>query len=151
MQDFLWERLANNSGDIIDTSGKVIGQHLGIHRYTIGQRKGIELGWGPALFVIDKITTSNTLVVWPEDSPELLRKSCRLTDWVSIDTDIKFLQEKPITGKIRYRQIDIAVTLSYKEDGLVANFKEPQRAVTPGQFLVIYQGSHVIGSGIICW
>jgi tRNA-specific 2-thiouridylase len=55
----------------------------------------------------------------------------------------------PITGKIRYRQVDIAVTLTYDGMDLIANFNEPQRAVTPGQFLVAYRGNQVIGSGII--
>lgn len=151
MQDFLGERLPSNSGDIVNTVGKVIGKHSGIHRYTIGQRKGIELGGGPALFVIDKIAASNTLIVGPEDSPELLRENCRLADWISIDMDFMSLLETPLTCKIRYRQVDIGVTLTYLNGELIAYFSEPQRAVTPGQFLVAYQGSRIIGSGVICW
>ena len=100
--------------------------------------------------MINKIASSNTLIVGPYNSPELLQNKCILRDWISIKDDYQSLLGIPLTCKIRYRQADTEVTLNYSDNQLIANFEEPQRAITPGQFLVAYQGSRVIGSGIIC-
>jgi tRNA U34 2-thiouridine synthase MnmA/TrmU len=97
--------------------------------------------------VIDKIPENNTLIVGPEDSIELLKEKCILRDWISQEE----IFNMPLTCKIRYRQADIDLILSQNSDGtILAQFKESQRAVTPGQFLVAYSGGGVVGSGIIC-
>ena len=76
IQDFLGSRIDEKYGDILDTWGVKIGEHQGIHRYTIGQRRGIEVGGGPALFVVSKNATRNTLIVGPENTPGLFTHRC---------------------------------------------------------------------------
>ena len=85
MKEFLERRFPKNPGNILDTSGKVIGIHEGAFSYTIGQRKGIEIGGGPALFVISRDPHANTITVGTEDELELYSKECTLTDWVGDD------------------------------------------------------------------
>ena len=106
MQEFLARRIPDTPGNILDRSGNILGKHLGVHRYTIGQRKGIELGGGPALFVISKDALTRTIVVGEEESPELLCASL-------VGNDLHLIHPHQlntnISAKIRYRQEDIPV------------------------------------------
>lgn len=81
MKAFLERRFPKQAGNILNTSGKIIGLHEGAFSYTIGQRKGIEIGGGPALFVIGKNTKANTITVGTESELKLYSKSCTLTEW----------------------------------------------------------------------
>jgi tRNA-specific 2-thiouridylase len=81
MREFLEKRLPKKPGNILDISGKIIGEHEGAFSYTIGQRKGIKIGTDRALFVIAKDTRANTITVGGEDELDLYSDTCSLTDW----------------------------------------------------------------------
>jgi tRNA-uridine 2-sulfurtransferase len=148
IREFLARHIELHPGDIVDTSGRVLGRHEGIEIYTLGQRKGIGVGGGPARFVVAKDMTTHTLVVGDENDPALLSGSCRVERWRWI--------ESPRTGtwhagvKIRYRQPDQSAEAEIAADGTgLIRFDAPQRAVTPGQVAVAYDGDRVVGSGEI--
>ncbi|MBP6981437.1 tRNA 2-thiouridine(34) synthase MnmA [Candidatus Gracilibacteria bacterium] len=146
MKEFLSRRFPKNPGDILTTDGAIIGKHEGAFSYTIGQRKGIEIGGGPALFVVAKDTIKNTITVGTSEELSLYGKDCLLSDWIG---------EIPETGKaygakIRYRQIDQACEIKKEIGGnLHIFFTESQRAITPGQICVVYDSDRVVGSGVI--
>lgn len=145
MKEFLERRFPKNPGNILNTQGEVIGKHEWAFSYTIGQRKGIEIWGGPALFVIAKDTKKNTITVGKSEELELYSKECSITDWVG-----KTLEPwKKYQAKIRYRQEDQLVSIQSFEDTFLISFDTPQRAITPGQICVLYEESAVKGSGII--
>jgi len=136
-------------GDIVDTSGKRRGSHDGIAFYTIGQRRRINVGSPIPLFVVDIDAASNTVVVGNND--ELLAQGLVADDinWVGIG-----VLSGPLTvhAKIRYNMQPVPATVEPGDDGsIVLRFDEPQRAVTPGQSLVMYEnaGESVLGGGTI--
>ncbi|MBP5604478.1 MAG: tRNA 2-thiouridine(34) synthase MnmA [Ruminiclostridium sp.] len=134
-------------GDVKDSSGKVLGRHNGLINYTIGQRKGLGIAFGKPVYVIGKDLAENTLIVGDED--ELMRRVLTAFDlnWIAFERP-----EKPFScsAKIRYRMPEQPCTVYPCEDGKVrVEFDEPQRAVTPGQRVVFYDGDIVIGGGII--
>lgn len=148
MKEFLEKRLPKKTGDILDTSGKVLGQHEGAWSYTIGQRRGIEVGGGPALFVIAKDITNNTITVGTTEELELY--SDRLTalkwHWIGEPRIFPFRAR----AKIRYRQDDQDIEcVQVGDDRVEIRFSAPQRAITSGQIVVVYDGDEVVGSGII--
>jgi tRNA-uridine 2-sulfurtransferase len=149
MKEFLERRFPKKPWNILDTSGKIIGEHEWAFSYTIGQRKGIEIWGGPALFVIAKDTKINTITVGYEDELKLFSNTCTLTDWIWDMPE----EGKKYGAKIRYRQEDQEVMIN---DGAPEftiynlQFTIPQRAITPGQICVIYDGDIVVGSGVIC-
>jgi len=136
-------------GDIVDTSGKRRGSHDGIAFYTIGQRRRINVGSPIPLFVVDIDAASNTVIVGNND--ELLAQGLVADDinWVGIG-----VLSGPLTvhAKIRYNMQPVPATVEPGDDGsVVLRFDEPQRAVTPGQSLVMYEnaGESVLGGGTI--
>jgi len=140
-------------GDIIDAETKqIIGRHEGLAWYTIGQRKGINVGGtGLPLYVVDKDMKKNILyVVKGTHHPQLYKtkliveKAHWLIDEPKLPMNIK--------AKIRYRQPDQeAILESSNQDNknLFVKFKDPQRAVTPGQSVVFYKDDQCLGGGII--
>lgn len=134
-------------GDFIDTEGNVIGRHLGTVRYTIGQRRGLGVPAESRLYVCSKNLEDNTVTLGhPED---LFSKSLIAEDfnWISIPALTEPLQLK---AKTRYRQVEQDVTVSPMDDGRVlVELNEPQRAVTVGQAVVLYDGDTVVGGGTI--
>ena len=147
MKEFLERRLPRTPGNILDMDGKVIGQHDGAFSYTIGQRKGIGVGWGPARFVVGKDIKNNTITVGWEWDMSLFSPSCDLTDWIGEE----LILWKIYGAKIRYRQEDqeCQCTMSNEQWTIRVEFKNPQRAVTSGQICVIYDEDRVMGSGVI--
>ena len=137
------------SGDIVDAAGAVLGTHNGLYRYTVGQRRGLNLNNGPH-YVLSMDMEDNRLVVGPET--ELYSKGlvARELNWIS---GAKPDASEPVVVKIRYRHEGAAATLCFlegEEDGLVAvDFNEAQRAVTPGQAVVFYRDNEVLGGGWI--
>lgn len=97
---FLKSHIPVKKGVILDTSGKVIGEHDGAFQYTIGQRKGIGVGGGPALYVVEKDVEKNIVIVGTEDDPRLFQDSCILSDMNWFVDDIPMSCE----AQIRYRQ-----------------------------------------------
>ncbi len=145
MKEFLEKRFPKKPGNILDQSGNILGVHEWAYSYTIGQRKGIEIGGGPALFVIAKDTLANTITVWGEVDLQLFSSSCTLTNWVWSDP----IDWKKYNAKIRYRQADQACLIKKWDPLLEVSFTQAQRAIASGQICVIYDGDIVVGSGVI--
>ncbi len=145
MKEFLERRLPKKPGNILNIHGKIIGEHEWAFSYTIGQRKGIKVGGGPALFVIAKDTSANTITVGNKDELSLYKNECILVEWSGKTPEAW----KKYWAKIRYRQEDQKVQLKTDSWQLIVSFEIPQRAITPGQICVIYNGDRVLGSGII--
>jgi tRNA-specific 2-thiouridylase len=140
-------RMPEESGEIVTTSGEIIGRHHGLHRYTVGQRKGLGIAAGRPLYVVALETERQRLVVG-EDC-ELGREACVVRDanWVSIAHP-----DAPVEAmvKIRHRHEPAAATVVSLDDRTAeVRFREPQRAVTPGQAAVFYSGERVLGGGWI--
>ncbi|HYP25553.1 MAG TPA: tRNA 2-thiouridine(34) synthase MnmA [Blastocatellia bacterium] len=134
-------------GDIETTEGRVVGEHGGLHRYTIGQRRGIGISSPDPLYVVKIDVPRNRLVVGKRD--ELYSRSLIATgvNWLSIA-----LPDAPVraTVKIRYRSPEAMATLTPLKAGTVrVDFDAPQAAVTPGQATVFYDGDLVLGGGWI--
>jgi tRNA-specific 2-thiouridylase len=135
--------------------GHVVGEHNGAHYYTIGQRRGLNIGgFEKPLFVIGTDTNKNLIYMgMGEDHPGLYRKGLfiPLADehWVREDLVLKEGGSGKYMARIRYRQPLEACTLYKKAEGLYIIFDRPQRGITPGQFAAWYKGSELIGSGVI--
>lgn len=134
-------------GNFISTDGKILGEHTGIINYTVGQRKGLGIALGKPIFVASKDAKSNTVTLC--DNEELF--SCSLTAHsVNLLTNVDLSAPVRLTAKIRYRHTPSTVTAQILPDGrLQVNFDEPQRAITPGQSVVLYDGDVLVGGGII--
>ena len=150
-KDFLSNYLKPNPGNIVDLNNKVVGAHDGLMFYTIGQRHGLNIGGpGEAWYVAAKdIGRNDLLVVQGHDHPAMLTKSvtARNLDWVS---DISPSVGDKITAKTRYRQSDQSGTIrQLNADQMLVEFDLPQRAVTPGQALVLYDQRRCLGGGTI--
>lgn len=147
--DFIRDFIPTKPGDIIDTDGKIIGRHDGVYYYTIGQRHGIKIGGGIPYFVIEKNIKKNQLIVAKganEDS--LLSKQADIKSFNWIDKrDIKKI--KSCKSRIRYRQPLQSCKIVSKNSRLKLLFNKKQRAVTPGQFAVLYKSKRMLGGGII--
>jgi len=149
---FLQNYLPNQEGDIVDTTGKVVGKHIGLMYYTLGQRRGLGLGGtedgSGRWFVAEKDMANNRLVVSHGDESVLMSKSLVASglNWIPAPPAQKF----GCTAKFRYRQDEQAVEVELLPDGKAkVNFCEKQRAVTPGQFVVFYDETRCLGGGTI--
>lgn len=147
-KEFLENYLPNIPGDVynIDT-GKKMGTHIGLMYYTIGQRRGLNLGGTTnRTFVVGKNLKDNILYISEgEESTYLYSDACLVED-VNFITD-----ERPTscTAKFRYRQKDYPVTLEYLDHGILVHYPEQIKSVTPGQACVFYQGEECLGGGFI--
>ena len=145
---FLENYLPNNPGDIVDIeTGKVLGRHVGLMYYTIGQRRGLNIGGTKdRLFVVKKDLNKNVLYVASGD------ESKYLISYSAIIEDVNLLDDLPYecNAKFRYRQKDNKVFVTKLEDGnLLVKYPDGVRAVTPGQACVFYNGDECLGGGII--
>ena len=135
------------SGDFVDIDGNVLGKHQGLENYTIGQRKGLGISLGKPMFVGKKNTEKNTVTLCSDQ--ELYASSLTAN---SLNFLVNETFEKPIKlqAKIRYRHSPASATVTrIAEDKLRVDFDLPQRAITAGQSLVLYDGDTVVGGGII--
>ena len=134
-------------GDFLDTNGNVVGRHQGAVAYTIGQRKGLGLAMGQPVYVCSKDIENNTVTV--DSNEALFRKGLRANNWNWIPFPALTAPIR-VTAKVRYRHIEQPATV-YPEDGGYARieFDEPQRAITTGQAVVLYQKDLVVGGGTI--
>ena len=135
------------AGEFVDTAGNVLGQHKGIHRYTIGQRTGLGIAVGRPVYV-NKIDAENNRVVLG-DKDELLSSGCEVDsmNWISGIIPDQSIQAEV---KIRYRHPGESATIRIlSETKVEIRFDSPQRAITPGQAAVIYNGDQVLGGGWI--
>jgi tRNA-specific 2-thiouridylase len=147
--DFVTRHLpdAANEGEIVDSSGAVIGRHRGVHRYTVGQRKGLGVSGKTPLYVLRLEPADQRVVVGPRE--ELGRADFRAKD-------VNWIAGAPpsgparLTARIRHRHADAPATVTPEGDGFASvRFDEPQLAVTPGQAAVFYDGEVVMGGGWI--
>ncbi|MDP4184334.1 MAG: tRNA 2-thiouridine(34) synthase MnmA [Bacteroidota bacterium] len=135
--------------------GKVIGKHQGAHYYTIGQRKGLNIGGRPEpLFILNTDVERNFIYVGQgHDHPCLSRKALHIltneVHWIREDLRMLPGEERSYQVRIRYRQPLAEAKLYCREEGLYIVFEEKQRAVVPGQFAAWYDGDELIGSGVI--
>ena len=152
---FLSSYLPACKGKILDLSGKQVGEHCGLMYYTLGQRKGLELGGikgeenGGRWFVVKKDLQNNILYVSHGDEAPLYSKSCEVSgfNWIPAPPQKRDFVCK---AKFRYRQPDLDVCVHVKDDGnLHIEFAEKQRAVTEGQYAVLYDGINCLGGGVI--
>lgn len=148
-REFLGDYITYKEGNLETLSGKVVGQHLGVAFYTIGQRKGLKIGGpGDAWFVVGKDVARNVVFVEQgEDHPSLYKRALTATEVSWVDA----VPEFPLrcTAKIRYRQEDQACTVSCNEHTLSVTFDQPQRAITPRQAIVFYQEHRCLGGALI--
>ncbi len=153
-KQFLAQYLPAQPGDIVLPDGTVVGRHDGLMYYTLGQRRGLGIGGGGdgrRYFVVDKDLARNRLVVVQgEDDARLYRGECECEQVTFIRQALPVDTPCRLTAKVRYRQPDQACTAELGGDGLLRlTFDEPQRAVTPGQSAVLYDGEVCLGGGII--
>jgi tRNA-uridine 2-sulfurtransferase len=154
-RDFLAQYLAPEPGRILSVAGQHLGEHIGLPFYTLGQRGGIGLGGqrgssGEPWYVVAKRVADNVLIVAQgENHPALFSRTLvtGAVNWLcSPPSDPQF----DATVRLRYRQDDQAARLHLRDDGGVhIEALQPQRAVTPGQSAVIYQGTRCLGGGVI--
>ena len=152
-QEFIEERLVANgvnatdimkAGDIVTPSGEVLGKHMGLHSYTVGQRKGLSLNNGPWYVVALDMEKNNLVVGKDEDifSSSLTAREFHWTNGIpSADLTLE--------AKIRYSKKTAPCSFEVSDDKVIVSFETPQKAVTPGQAVVLYEGDRVVGGGWI--
>jgi tRNA-specific 2-thiouridylase len=134
-------------GQIVSTGGAVIGEHTGIHRYTVGQRRGIGISSAQPLYVIGIDSEQNRVVVGNQE--ELLGDEFTAAgvNWIMFDSPGAPVR---VEVRVRYRHTAAPATITPMPDNRVqVKFDEPQRAITPGQATVFYRGDEVVGGGWI--
>ncbi|NCC42147.1 MAG: tRNA 2-thiouridine(34) synthase MnmA [Clostridia bacterium] len=135
-------------GNFVDVDGKILGEHRGIIYYTVGQRKGLGLSFSEPMFVCRVVPEDNTVVLGR--AKDLFSKTLTARDINLISMD-EIRKPMRLKAKVRYRQAEQwAVVEQIGEDKLRIEFDEPQRAVTKGQAVVLYDGEIVVGGGTIC-
>ena len=134
-------------GDFLDLSGKVVGRHKGAACYTRGQRKGLNLALGSPVYVYSKDMQTNTVTVGPNEA--LFSGALRANNWNWFPfPDLS--GPMTVTAKIRHSQLELPATVYPEENGYArVEFEAPQRAITPGQAVVLYNGEYVVGGGTI--
>ena len=154
-RQFLQGFLPLQKGDMRTEDGRKVGEHIGLAYYTLGQRKGLGIGGsgdGRSWFVVDKDLQRNVLVVAQgEDCPRLFTRFASATQVTWIAGEAPMAEGEPLrcTAKYRYRQPDQPVTAVWHGDSILLTADEPQRAVTPGQSAVLYQGDVCLGGAIV--
>ncbi len=135
------------AGDYLDLDGKTVGRHRGAVAYTLGQRKGLGLAMGAPVYVCSKDMEKNTVTVGPEEAlyaTTLVAENWQWFPFPALDAPLR------VTAKARYRHKEQPATVYPEENGRArVVFDEPQRAMTPGQAVVLYQGDLVMGGGTI--
>ncbi len=147
MQAFLDNYIPQQTGDIVDLEGNVLGQHTGIHHYTIGQRKGLGIAAAQPLYVLELDAARNRVIVGDRASGNHPECTVQQINWVSIPQPTAPIG---VEAQIRYRSPAVPVTAIPLEDNRIKLvFDEPQFSITPGQAAVLYDGDVLLGGGII--
>lgn len=142
------EALPDTAGELVTTDGTVIGEHQGIHNYTVGQRKGLGVATGSPLYVLNIRGDQREVVVGPADALYSRTLRAKRLNWISIP---ELREPMRVQVKIRHRHEPAGATIAPRsDDEVLATFDEPQRAITPGQAAVFYDGDVVVGGGWIC-
>lgn len=134
-------------GEIVNTAGEKVGEHTGIHRYTIGQRRGLGISHEKPLYVVQIERARNQIVVGEENELDNIEFTAKGVNWVALDTPMESVRA---SVKIRYRHDPAPATIYALPDAHARIvFDEPQRAITPGQATIFYDGEEVVGGGWI--
>jgi tRNA-specific 2-thiouridylase len=136
----------NTPGEIVDLDGRVIGQHRGIAHYTIGQRHGLNVNLGHPVYVVRIDAPLNRVIIGGENSLFHDRLTAKNLTWVSSKPPDSPSQ---VAARIRYKSPEAPATLVVRGEDAEVTFDEPQRAITPGQAVVFYDGDAVLGGGTI--
>jgi tRNA-specific 2-thiouridylase len=137
----------NQEGDIVTEDGAVIGRHTGVHNYTVGQRKGLGFAAGKPVYVLSIDTEKNRIVVGEDDALRSTTFEIENVNWISIEEpSVRFLGQ----AKIRHKHDPApAIIEALPNNRARISFERPQRAITPGQAAVFYQGDVVLAGGWI--
>ena len=149
---FLQNYLPAKPGDIVSTEGSIVGRHDGLMYYTLGQRKGLGIGGGGTgerWFVVEKDMAANKLIVAQGQTHPKLFSSALKTSGFNFIAGQAPAKQFDCKAKFRYRQGDQSVHVMVENDGIHIDFVEKQRAVTPGQYTVLYDGESCLGGGVI--
>lgn len=138
--------IQEKEGNIVDKKGKILGIHKGIWNYTIGQRKGIGIAAPNPLYVLELNKERNEVIVGEIDETFKKFLSAKDLNWISIEN---LTEPIKASAKIRSVQNPSEVIVKPENDGVLVEFIEPQKSITPGQSIVFYDGDMVIGGGII--
>ena len=134
-------------GDFVDQAGHVLGRHKGLPCYTIGQRKGLGVAAGRHVYVLRKDEQNNTITLGSNEALFSSRLTAGAVNWIEGRAPEKPLR---VTAKTRYSQTEAPATVTPLPDGRIqVDFDQPQRAITPGQAVVLYDGEVVLGGGTI--
>jgi tRNA-specific 2-thiouridylase len=134
-------------GNYVNTAGEIIGKHKGLVHYTVGQRKGLNLAMGQPVFVLELRPETNEVVIGNANDVFSDRLTANRLNFMAIE-DLE--GEMQVDAKIRYSHKGARCTIKKTaEDEVLCIFEEPQRAITPGQAVVFYQGDYVVGGGTI--
>jgi tRNA-specific 2-thiouridylase len=139
---FLSPYITLKKGPVYHVDGTFLGHHEGLHLYTIGQRRGINIPYREALYVVNTIPDENTLIV---GSKEDLKQKMLIASEVNFFSHVS----DNVSGKVRYRQKEEPCVYRANDDNLHVEFLHPISSITPGQSVVLYNGDIVIGGGII--
>jgi tRNA-specific 2-thiouridylase len=141
---FIAASLGTRDGDVVDMEGKIIGRHNGHFYYTIGQRRGLGIAGDAPMYVREIDAIRNRIVLAPED--KLFSRTVRFAQ-------LRLRGRKlgtPLAAKIRYRHGPAPLeSITRDKSVMIARFRQPQRAVTPGQSIVLYRNGFVLGGGVI--
>lgn len=144
--DYLSDQLPDQNGNIVDTQGKVLGKHSGIHQFTIGQRQGLQIAYPEPLYVKALLPQTNEVVVGLRS--ECFSSRIMVSPLYNIQT-ISSARERQCTGRVRYRSVKKPCRVMISKNSAEVWFDEPVFAVTPGQMLVLYKDDLVLGGGVI--
>ena len=131
-------------GNFVDRMGRVLGQHRGIHHYTIGQRRGLAIAAGQRIFVSELDPVRNEVIL--SDGSDLFARRVFCDE---INRLADFADGTAVTARLRHSKDEYAATLRLRPEGILIETERPARAPTPGQLAVFYQGERVLGSGWI--
>ena len=147
-REFLRQRASGVPGEIVELDGAVVGTHQGIEYFTVGQRRGLGLPHTPGepRYVVRLEADSNRVVVGPESALYAGETWVSGVNYVSGEA---LVEGTLVSVKIRYKSYEAAATLHPRPGGVLVRFREPQRAVTPGQAAVFYDGDTLLGGGTI--
>ena len=132
----------------MDRDGQILGRHKGITHYTVGQRKGLNLSMGRPVFVTEIRPETNEVVIGDSDDVFSRKLTCNKLNWMAVEGLSG--EEMRVTAKIRYSHKGAPCVIREIGTDLVeCVFDDPQRAATPGQAVVFYDGDYVVGGGTI--
>ena len=140
------DALPDTAGELVTADGEVVGAHAGIHNFTVGQRKGLGVATGSPLYVIQIKGDARQVVVGGQEDLYSRTMRTKRNNLISV---AELNEPMRVTVKIRHRHEPAAAVIERGGDAIVATFDEPQRAVTPGQAAVFYDGDLVVGGGWI--